>query len=72
MNNYIVKRKTANGTVQTRCKNMREAKTLFDEVKDHVSTSQTQLLSYGKVVRTHNSEQNTITPLQNMGEKKDI
>ena len=72
MDNYIVKRKTANGTVQTRCKNMRAAKTLFDRVKDHISTSQTQLISYGKVIRTHNSEQNVMTTLQTIQQKKDI
>ena len=51
---------------------MRVAKTLFDQVKDHISTSQTQLIAYGKVVPTHNSEQNTMTPLQNIEQEKDI
>ncbi len=72
MNNYIVKRKTANGTVQTRCKNMREAKVLFDQVKDHTSTVKTELISYGKVVRTHKSEKDVLTPLQNMKLTKDL
>ena len=66
MPKHIVERTTDKESTQTVCRNMRDANVLFDQVKDHVTTSQTQLIAYGKVVRTHKSEKSILTPLQNM------
>ena len=66
MSQHIIERITDNESIQTVCRNMRDANILFDQLKDHVSTSQTQLIAYGKVVRSHRSEKSVLTPLQNM------
>ena len=66
MPKHIVERTTDKETVQTVCRNMRDANILFEQVKDHITTSQTSLIAYGKVVRSHKSEKSVLTPLQNM------
>jgi len=72
MSTHIVERTTLKESIQTTCRNMRDANVLFDQVKDHVTTSQTQLIAYGKVVRTHTSEKSVLTPLQNMKLTKNL
>lgn len=72
MPKHIVERTTDKETKKIICRNMRDAITLFDQVKDHVTTSQTQLIAYGKVVRTHTSEKSVLTPLQNLKLTKHI
>ena len=72
MPKHIVERTTDKETIQTVCRNMRDANILFDQVKDHTTTSQTQLIAYGKVVRTHKSEKSLLTPLQNIKLTKHI
>jgi hypothetical protein len=72
MPKHIVERTTESETKQIVCRNMRDATVLFDQVKDHISTSQTQLIAYGKVVRTHTSEKSVLTPLQNLKLTKHI
>ena len=66
MPKHIVERTTDQEATQTVCRNMRDANVLFDQVKDHVTTSQTTLIAYGKIVRTHTSDKSILTPLQNM------
>ncbi len=72
MSTHIVERTTNKESIQTVCRNMRDANTLFNQVKDHVTTSQTQLIAYGKVVRTHKSEKSVHTPLQNVKPTKNV
>ena len=66
MPKHIVERTTSTEIESLVCRNMRDANILFNQVKDHVTTQQTQLLAYGKVVRTHKSDKSILTPLQNM------
>ena len=66
MPKHIVERTTSTEIESLVCRNMRDANVLFNQVKDHVTTQQTQLLAYGKVVRTHKSDKSILTPLQNM------
>jgi len=72
MSTHIVERTTLEESIQTTCRNMRAANVLFDQVKDHVTTTQTTLTAYGKVVRTHKSEKSILTPLQNMELTKNL
>ena len=72
MPKHIVERSTESETKQIICRNMRDANVLFDQVKDHITSSQTQLIAYGKVVRTHISEKSVLTPLQNLKLTKHI
>ncbi len=72
MSNYIIERQTESGTIQTECRNMREAGILFDLLKDHVDTLHTQVIVYGKVTRTHKSEKSVLTPLQNIKRTQNI
>ncbi len=71
MNHHIVEITTENTSRQMPCKNMRDANILFDQVKDHMTVSRTQLIAYGKVLRVHKSEKSIFTPLQNMKLTKD-
>jgi len=66
MPKHIVERRTETETQQLVCRNMRAANILFEQVKDHVTTTQTQLLAYGKVIRTHTSDKSILTPLKNI------
>ena len=72
MPKHIVERRTDKETKKIICRNMRDANVLFDQVKDHITSSQTQLIAYGKVVRTHTSEKSVLTPLQNLKLTKHI
>ena len=72
MNQHIIERATISGPQHVPCRNMRHANTLFDQLKDHATTLNIQLNAYGKVVRTHTSEQSVHTPLQNMKLTKHI
>ncbi len=71
MNHHSVEITTGDTIRQMPCKNMRDANILFDQVKDHITVSRTQLMAYGKVVRVHKSDKSVFTPLQNMKLTKD-
>lgn len=55
---YTVERTTEEGPYEMECPDMQDAESLFEQVKDHITTVYTRILVNGKEVKAHKSERN--------------